>query len=242
MSIIVTQINKYGIVFASDSNITNNNEVVGQGDKIFAIPKLNAVIAIAGSYTVGGEKMDKWMLDFIKKNECAYDSLKDFGELLQTTFDNLMSSAEKSLLSISHIAGYVDGHPEMWCLSNTNLINGHYTPGLDTFHISEDLWDRDWEKNKLKQVFESKGLNYQVYVNAITPGRVGFNVARDYLDHYFTNMFNFPNYQFRGPKCLEEHEIMVKTYLDVLITLYELSDYNPKVIGGQVQVYTIENK
>lgn len=242
MSIIVTQISKYGIIFASDSNITNDNEVVGQGDKIFAIPKLNAAIAIAGSYTVGGDKMDKWMLDFIKKNECAYDSLKDFGELLQTTFDNLMSEKEKSWLSISHIAGYVNGHPEMWCLSNTVLDNLDYSKGKSDFHLHEDFWERDWKNNNLEQVFKSDGLNYQLYVNATTPGRIGFNVVRQYLDQYFIRMFDLRDCKFRGPRNLEEHQIIVKTYLEVLISLYGLSDYNPKIIGGKVQVYTIKNK
>jgi hypothetical protein len=242
MSIIVTQINKYGIVFASDSNITNDNEVVKQGDKIFIIPKLKGAIAIAGSSSVGGEAIDKWLPNFIKQNEFIYNNLEDFGILLQSSFDNLMSEEEKSWRSISHIAGYVDNHPEMWCLSNTNLDNPNYSEGKNYFHISEHFWKRDWKNNNLQHAFESDGLNYQLYVNGTTSGRVGFNVVRQYLDNYFNQMFNLPDYKFRWPKNLEEHKIMVKTYLEVLIALYELSNYYPKIIGGKVQIYTIENK
>lgn len=242
MSIIVTQVNKFGIIFGSDSNITNaeTGEVDRAGKKIFEIPKLNAAMCIAGTYTVGGEMLDIWLPKFIIENQDNYGSLEDFTAILSKAFESQMLPKEKSNLSISHIAGYVNGHPEMWCLSNTQLQdNGHYLQGSDKFHYSEDFWNRDWKNNNLEKLFESDGLNYQMYVNSTIEGRVAFNVARSYLDQYFVSMFRSEEFKFRYPKNLDEHKLMVKMYIDMIDAVYQLSDYSPKMIGGETKLFVI---
>jgi len=242
MSIIVTQVNKFGIIFGSDSNITNTEEgeVHCAGKKIFEIPKLKAAMCIAGTYTVGGEMLDIWLPKFIIENQDSYSSLEDFTAILSKAFEDQMLPKEKSNLSISHIAGYVNGHPEMWCLSNTELKeDGHYTVGSSQFHYSEDLWGRDWGDNNLEALFLSSGLNYQMYVNSLTQGRVAFNIVRNYLDRYFISMFSYSNYKFRAPVSLEEHGLLVKTYVDMIDVMYRLSDYESKEIGGETQLYMI---
>jgi len=239
MSIIVTQINKHGIVFGSDSNITGIHEVDKEDQKIFEIPSLNAAMCIAGTYTVKGEMMDIWLPNFIKENHEKYKSLREFVELLSKQFEQDMTVSEKALLSISHIAGYVDNHPEMWCLSNTTLLdNGKYSLGQSSFHFSEDLWGRDWNKNNLALLFESDGLNYQIYINSLTQGRVAFNTARKYLDLYFSSMF-LSEFKFRYPRNLEEHSLLVRVYIDIIEVMYKISDYEPKEIGGKTQVFFI---
>lgn len=242
MSIIVTQINKYGIVFGSDSNITSNTRIEKEGKKIFQIPKLNSAMCIAGIYSVNNKLMDEWLPDFIKNQESRYNSLKDFTKLLSEAFETEMLKEEKEVRSISQVAGYTDGHPEMWCLSNTILLNdGSYSVGEDQFHYSEDLWGRDWEKNHLKELFNSDGLNYQMYVNAITPGRIAFNLMRQFIDVYFKTVWGLSDFAFRCPESISEHEVLVKSYINVMDTTYQLSDYRPKTIGGTPQVYMISN-
>jgi len=241
MSIIVTQINKFGIVFGSDSNITSDEKVEFSGKKIFEIPSLKSAMCIAGTYEVGNKRLDSWLPEFIDNEKSNYSSLKEFVELLSKSFENNMTQEEKNELSICHIAGYVDGHPEMWCLSNTNLSDdGEYDSGCNTFHYSEDFWNRDWGNNNLKELFESNGLNYQIYVNSSTQGRVAFNMVRSYLDVYFSAMF-LSRFKFRYPKNLKEHSFLVKIYIDVIDTMYKLSDYEPKEIGGETQLFIIHN-
>ena len=66
MTLIVTHIDKLGIIHASDSNLTSSDDkLAGEGKKVFSIPKLNAGISIAGSYGVGNETMDIWLPKFI---------------------------------------------------------------------------------------------------------------------------------------------------------------------------------
>ena len=240
MSIIVTQINKFGIIFGSDSNITSKNKVERPGKKIFEISKLSAAMCIAGAYTVGGEMMDEWLPMFITKNQSNYKTLEEFTYLLSEEFNLKMLPEEKRHLSIAHVAGYVNGHPEMWCLSNTTLgNNGYYTEGAEKFHCSEDLWNRDYKDNNLETLLASDGFNYQMYVNSSTQGRVAFNVVRNQLDYYYISMFNAEEFKYRSPRNLEEHRLIVKTYIDMIDVIYKLSDYEPKEIGGETQIYVI---
>lgn len=241
MSIIVTQINKKGIIFGSDSNITSDIKYEREGKKIFEIPKLNAAMCIAGAYEVKNVYIDEWLPEFIDSNKNNYNSLKDFTKLLSERLTADMTEEEKAGLSISHIAGYNDGHPEMWCLSNTGLTQNGYSKGEKKFHYSEDFWNRDWDCNKLESAFESEGLNYQIYVNSPTHGRIAFNVARRYIDIYLISMWRDQSNKFRAPKNIEEHTLLVKTYIDLIDTMYQISDYEPKIIGGKTQLFTIKN-
>lgn len=241
MSIIVTQINKDGIVFGTDSNITTNTAVDREDKKIFVIPKLNAAMCTAGSYTINGELLSDWLPRYINENSNKYSSIEGFVKLLSSELTKTMLPVEKKELFISHISGYQDGHPEMWCLSNTTLEeDGKYSSGKDTFHDSEDFWSRDYKNNNLEEAFKSDGLNYQVYVNAIQHGRIAFNVVRGYLDIFFASLWSMNNFNFRHPQNIEEHKYLVRLYIEAISTAYILSDYQPKIIGGHTQLFIIK--
>jgi len=66
MTLILTHLSKFGIIHASDSNLTSDADAPeGQGQKVFKVPFLNAGLSIAGAYSVAGKPMDVWMTDFI---------------------------------------------------------------------------------------------------------------------------------------------------------------------------------
>ena len=67
MTLILTIINKYGILHASDSALTSNHAAAGEGKKTFSINFLNAGLTVAGAYSVGGVNMNQWMTDFINQ-------------------------------------------------------------------------------------------------------------------------------------------------------------------------------
>ncbi|MEK7447857.1 MAG: hypothetical protein AAB019_00060 [Planctomycetota bacterium] len=243
MTIIVTQINKFGIVLGSDSNISNDRTVIKEDKKIFEIRKLKSALCTAGSYSVNGTILSEWLLNFISGNESKYSTLKEFTELLSKTLEDEMNPEEKKALSITHIAGYQGNHPEMWCISNTRLQdNGQYGEGENNFHYSEDLWNNAREKNKLETGFNiSNGLNYQLYINGFISGRVAFHVARKFIDNYFSLMWQASDYKFRPPQNIEEHKIIVELYIDLIDRIFQLSNYEPKIIGGKTQTFVINN-
>lgn len=244
MSIIVTQINKYGIVFGTDSNISNESPIVHEDKKIFQIPKLNSAMCTAGAYSIEVQPLNEWLPNFIKSKQKDYSNLGEFTKLLANTLKEKMTKEEKKSGGfITHIAGYNNNHPEMWHISNTTLVDDKYTEGTDEFHYSEDFWQRDWKKNNLEEAFESNGLNYQIYVNGFPPGRVAFNIVRNFIDSFFVCLWSREdNYKFRSPQSLDENKQLVKSYIELISTSFILSNYKPKYIGGETQICAISNR
>jgi hypothetical protein len=69
MSIIANHVTKYGIVCASDSNVTINRHEVRKAPKIFELKHLTGALSVAGSYGVGDTPMDEWMRVFLLRRE-----------------------------------------------------------------------------------------------------------------------------------------------------------------------------
>ena len=249
MTLIITHINRYGIVHASDSNLTSaDGKDAGTGQKTFPIIYLNAGLTVAGSYAVSGISMDIWMNDFILQNKTAKDlTLEKFSRTLRDELQSKMLSQEKQNGCIIHISGYVENnnrsHPEFWFVRNIHKINpqsGDYENIDDTFEISEDFWTRDCPKNNLIEIFKNENIfSRQIYINGFTPGRIGYNNVKNKLDEFFLGIWRVQDWKFRQPKSLEDSERLVKLYLQVINDLFVLSDYDAHYIGGGVQTHLI---
>lgn len=244
MSLILTQINKHGIVFAADSNITVNGTRIEKGEKIFKIPHLKAALCLAGAYSVNGEDMDNWMKNYIKKDKSK--SLKKFAEKLSTYLEKEMKDREKSDGCIIHISGFVkengSEHPEMWGIGNVDLsLNGGYTPRGNGFQCREDFWNRDWETNNLRQKFITpNNFGYQYYINGFTAGRVSFNLLTLYLNNFLSSIWQNQQYKFRPPRSIKEYESLAKFTMGYIALMFTLSEYLPKYIGGKISSLIIE--
>jgi len=245
MTLILTHFSRHGIIHASDSNLTSANQNAGVGQKTFDISFLNAGLTIAGAYSVNGVPMDRWMNDFIhlqsQRNGIA---LFDFSRSLRDELEVQMTHTEKISGSMAHIAGYVDNagvsHPEFWFVRNVHQIDpqtGAYGNITDNFAISEDFWARDCPRNNLMQAFRQGA--YQVYVNGFAPGRISYVILQSSLNQFFSAIWNQPAWQFRPPQSVQETEILVKSYLNIVTTLFQLSDYEAQYIGGGIQTHCI---
>jgi hypothetical protein len=249
MSLIITHINRHGIIHASDSNLTSGDDKdAGHGQKTFDVDFLNAGLTIAGSYNVNGTHMDRWMPDFVDRQSQINDlTLEQFSNNLRDELEACMTKQEKESGSIIHIAGYVEDnnvfHPEFWFVRNVHRLDqktGKYQDITDTFAISEDFWTRDYPNNNLKDIFQDSNYNSrQIYVNGFTPGRISFNVLREKLDEFFLGIWKVQDWDFRSPQSLDETELLVKIYMQVIDALFILSDYNVRYIGGDTQTKLI---
>jgi len=250
MTLIITHINRHGIVHASDSNLTSNgNQNAGEAKKTFDIPNLNAGLTVAGSYGVGSTRMDIWMEEFIQKQEGIPEiNLEKFSHNLKNALEVGMTNDQKKGGSIIHIAGYVelDGlfHPEFWFVRNVHKMNtktGEYEDIRQDFAISEDFWTRDYLNHNFKDTFHRPEFySRQIYVNGFTPGRIGFNVLKNELENFFTRIWKVKEWKFRPPIDIDETELLVRNYMDVIDTLFRLSNYQAKYIGGQTQTLKIK--
>jgi len=247
MSLILTHISRHGIIHASDSNLTtSNDENGGEGQKTFSVDFLNAGLTIAGAYSVNGIWMDEWMPEFIKRqSQSNVPNLKEFSHNLKDALQSEMTPNEKESGSLIHIAGYVReygfSHAELWFVRNIFGIDGttgDYTDFRDEFGISEDFWSRDYVFFKDKIQLPSHYAN-MVYVNGLLHGRHALNEIRKKLDEFFEEFWRNKDYKFRHPQSLEEYELIVKLYMQVIDTLFVMSDYKAKYIGGKTQTLLI---
>lgn len=249
MTLIVTHIDKFGIVHASDSNLTSHNQTVGEGTKVFGIPNLNAGLSIAGSYSVGSNSMADWMPDFIiRQSEIPGINLNIFSHNLKTELEKTMTSDEKKGGSIIHIAGYVTenglSHPEFWFVRNIHRIDqqtGYYKDIDDKFEISEDFWTRDCQAETFSKSWADPTRNaIQTYFNGFSPGRIGYYAVSSELRRFFNYMWNNKSWKFRPPQSIEETEILLKNYMQIIDTLFVLSEYKARYIGGTIQTLVIK--
>jgi len=246
MTLILTHLSKFGIIHASDSNLTSDtNTAAGQGQKIFKIPFLNAGLGIAGAYSVGGKPMDTWMAEFIStQSSQAVGSLSQFADALRTRLETEMDSDEKRGGSMAHIAGYVEKigfqHPEFYFVRNVYGISdstGGYYDVRDQFAVSEDFWSRDCPKSDAMAAFQSGA--YQIYINGFASGRIGYVILQDRMNSFFREIWEQPQWKFRPPKSLAETVLFVKLYMNVVETLFQVSDYSAPFIGGGCQIHEI---
>ncbi len=241
MTLIVTHISRHGIVHASDSNLTSGaGYQAGQGQKTFAIPRLNAGLALAGTYSVGGNSMDLWMKSFIDSQHG--NTLAEFAAGLRDALSQQMHPEEKAKGTLMHLAGYTeqDGlyHPELWYIRNADIdpATGQYQI-TDQLQLTEDFWSRDCPQHNLMQAFQTGA--YQLYFNGFAPGRITFAALQPIMADFFSNIWSNPNWKFRPPASIGETELLVKLYIQFISTVFQLSDYSAPLIGGDAQTYGI---
>ena len=249
MTLIVTYINKFGIVHLSDSNLTDeNDENAGEAQKTFSINYLSAGLTLAGIYSVNGVRMDDWMNAFINNQaQIPNITLRQFAENLRALLENNMLPEEKESGSLIHIMGYVEengrSHPEFWFVRNVhhlNLQTGAYENVNEQFAISEDFWGRDCPADNIMGLFRQENLYaFRMYINGFTSGRIAYNIVQQQLDRFFIDIWRKQEGGFRPPQSIEETELLAKLYMQVINTLFLLSNNPGQAIGGTTQTNLI---
>jgi len=246
MSLILTHIDRYGIIHGSDSNVsTRSGRQAGQGRKTFPVQHLDAGLTVAGSYSVGNKRMDSWMDGFIQSHaDSGNTSLANFAEALRNELQRQMLPDEKADGSMIHIAGYVEqggeSHPEFYFVTNVHRIDpvtGEYNDIDENFGVSEDFWNRDCPKFNLLQEFQ-RGVG-QIYINGFASGRISFLALQRNMTHFFRGIWGNPTWNFRPPHSLDENRLLIEMYIRIIGTLFEISDYSAPFIGGDPRTYAI---
>jgi len=245
MTLIASYITKYGIIQASDSNLTNNTGNAGFGQKVFPIPHLNSSLAYSGIYTINGQEVDNWINGFISGSFFTVGSIEEFTSQLTDRLNNEMRDHELSEITIIHIAGYSNiennSHAEHWHISNTGLLeDGSYSQAEANFHYSNDFNSRlNINQRALLTQFDNNPLNHQYYINGFPPGRISSVVIKRTIDNALNYIWEQPNWQFNRPNNIFEFANIVRLYFDFVIRLFLMSNYNALYIGGEIQTHLI---
>ena len=188
--------------------------------------------------------MDEWMKNIIDIHSKTGDkSLENFAEYLRNLLEINMLPSEKQKGCMVHIAGYVgegmEYHPEFWFVRNYLGIDnntGEYTGIAERFEKSEDFWTKFSNIQELTQWFQN---GYQVFGNGYVAGRIGFFILLPKMAEFLDVIWGNPNRKFRPPETIEETELLVKLYFQVISTLFAISDYSAPFIGGDIQTCVI---
>jgi hypothetical protein len=246
MTLISSYISKFGVILASDSNLSNNEGNAGFGQKVFPIPHLNAGLAYSGVYTIGGVELDKYMNDFIKAEYFCSKSIGDFTKSLLDALHRDIRDYERNEVTIIHIAGFNEmngrSHCEHWHISNTGTDSrGEYLPAENHFHLSNDFNTQTNRAHRIElRVFvESEGITYRSIYNGFAPGRMVFATIKKYLDDIFAVIWDQKDMKFQAPKNIFEFAHILKTHYEIVGKLFQLSNYSALYIGGETQTHLI---
>lgn len=249
MSLIITHISRFGIIHTSDSNVSNgnNNEII-VGKKVFPIEYLNAGLAVSGTYSVDGVSLDIWMEKFIQDRKGIH-SLKDFSSELRDQLQRNLRDYEFENGCIIHISGYSKTndviHPELWFIRNVHSINettGKYENIDQNINLTEDYYSRDLLKHISLNDYNRKTFSIDyTYINGFTPGRVAYNILTYNLHSFFNDIWTKKDWKFKPPSSLDGYELLLKTYMTIIGTLFQLSPEYGNVIGGDPQFYKIDS-
>jgi hypothetical protein len=243
MTLILTMVSPIGIAHISDSNLSDRSmrTLPKPGAKVFASEPLHAGVAYAGTYSVNGVSMDKWMPGRIREYERdASGTVAGLARWLRLSLDKCMTAEEKQSRCFVHVAGYLheEGrwHPVVYVISNViDVIHdgecqGEYLPAQPSYRpLVEEFWS-DAEK---RAQFEA-GMVI-TYVNGFAPGRMAYMKLLDGMQELFHWIWN-RGWKFRPPRNLEELATYVRLHLSIVSSLFEISDYPGRIIGGEPQI------
>ena len=243
MTLITTIISNFGLIQASDSNITRSDAAEPTpGPKVFRLQFVDAALALAGTYRVGDQRMDAWMPRCIRDYAATTQlSLEGFAGYLGDRLDRELTSRQRQDPTLIHIVGYVSdsggAHPEFYFVRNVGDINGQ-TGAYENFHsrfqVDEQFWNRDYPAPSVRATLNVGG--YHAYFNGTPDGRIAFVQFRQIFGAFLRMVWSQPNWKFRPPKSLDELASLVKLQIQTVGTLYEMSDYPAPFIGGEPQI------
>lgn len=245
MTLIASYITQFGIIQASDSNLTSDIGNTGYGQKIFPIPHLNASMAYSGVYSINGTALDIWINDFIAGSYYSANTIEEFTKQLSKRLNSEIREYEVSEVSIMHIAGFQKqdyiSFVEHWHISNSNLLdNGMYDDPEDSFHYSNDFNSfKNEDDRALLRKFDTNSLVHKYYINGFPPGRISSVVIKQKLDQSLNIIWSNPDWKFKKPENIFEFSNLVKLYFDFVIRLFPMSNYNAMYIGGDIQTHLI---
>ena len=246
MTLIASYITKFGIIQASDSNLTDTKGNSGFGQKIFPIPHLNSSLAFSGCYSVDNKHLADWMNDFITGSYFTCKTIEEFCNELKRSLESNMREDELKIETIIHVAGYqnYDGKAscEHWHISNTGLIpeTGEYTKAVKEFHVVNDFNSiKNPGQKTVIQYMDKNPIHYEWYINGFPPARISGVMIRVTLDEALKTIWNNANWEFRAPETIFDYAHVVKRYFEFITNLFPMSNYRALYIGGDIQTHLI---
>src|SRR5437773_5302058 len=121
MTLVVSDISRYGIIMVGDSAVTGSSRgvkgVTADAYKVQYAKAANIGFALWGNAGVDHRRIDHWLADFIRDNVKAGDAVENTGHKLVNSLNAILGKIGrqwKDLVRGIHIGGYRDGLPVLF--------------------------------------------------------------------------------------------------------------------------------
>lgn len=234
MTILFTDITRFGIVFAADSLLTRKGKPDSRRRKILEVPYLQAVIGYFGLAQVRTKYMDDWLRKFINDNHDAV-SLEEFAHRLGAQLDTDMPRTISDRRLGMHIAGYMTQDdvtiPSFWFVRNIQHLDtaGRYHGVSDKFQVSEEIRGHHY-----KHMSPSELSGWLEKGNIIF-FRNGVLVPTTFVSDGLHNLFKKGIWRqpgFRPPQSLKEYAEYVEFRTKVIIDIFRRFHLSDVLVGG----------
>lgn len=253
MTLILTELSRFGIAMAADSAVTFQ-ETLPEGDtiprvllgvrKLQPIPKLNAGISVWGLGEIEEISTDIWLANIIRTKEEEYNSINEFAILLQNELrrhipDIDVSRPENQLGTIGfHLAGFVEWEeqstPTFYHIHN-GISQDPSRRGISIYprkvNASHDLPPQLAREHIDHGVwYITRNGDYQLYANLF-----------GYLGNFFLGLAEQTEIVIPYSISLEDRAKWLKFQIKMMADLYAFSNRG-SVIGGDVATLTISSQ
>jgi len=93
MTLVVSDISRYGIIMVGDSAVTLGTSVKADAFKVQYAKAANVGFALWGNAGVDHRRIDYWLADFIRDQVKTGDSVQDVGERLVSSLNAVLEKS-----------------------------------------------------------------------------------------------------------------------------------------------------
>lgn len=200
MTMVVSEVSKYGIVMVGDSAVTKRSSsgvtVAADAVKVQYCKEANVGFALWGNAGTGLARMDFWLDKFILDQIKQNDPIEDIGKKLVDSLNNELTKSSKpwsDLVRGIHLAGYRNKLPVLF-----HIHNGHENEPPHELRLYRDFPD---DKGWSEEDYPSLLINNLYHLrNGYHPlfGRL-FNATLDYAASLRKDLnITFPQNNLKG--------------------------------------------
>lgn len=246
MTLVLTELSKFGIAMAADSAMTYGTDVkrtLNGVQKLQIIPKLNTGIACWGEGEINGIETDIWLDKFIKDRKKEYNSIDEFALLLQKQLREYIDEIDATKLNFMfgtigfHLAGFVEYQneqvPTFYHIHNGRslaLEHRYIKINPNIVNANHDL-PPNIVKEHLRKGTNPVTRNGEIEIYAL---------IFDQLDDFFKLINKNTPIKIPYSLTLEDRVDWLKFQIKTISGLYELSNIGP-TIGGEISTLTISS-
>ena len=238
MTLIITEVSRYGIVMVADSAVTSINEDTGEihsieengATKLSKIDYLNAGISWWGLGTINQKNTEEWLNEFIEQNKNDCRSISDFANRLEKELRNILGNINTELGF--HLAGYENtqqGNLPLFYHITNSAVNNCFDHTTKEFDAQKDYTPEKQEYNKENPYWLTRNGDYFLYAN-----------ISERLQGFFNQLATIHGVIIPGNQSLNGREEYLRFYMEMIKKIFSISNLE-QTIGGKVASLKIDS-